>query len=474
MFSGIKKIIPVGHGWLIKRMQTMGYTANDKGVCNGVGLMGMQAILADEVEPFDRRLEATAIIPIDNFKETILAYRKQSGEDITAFFDGIELYQQPQLYPDLFETQQVPERQDSVKSMHLTLSQKLEKLGGVVANIDFSQGIFSRDDLLEYFKILSSEAKHLSQPIALVLGGSGHTITVGYHPTKKKWLFINANRLPTEYIESDNIEMLVNNVLGAMSRNELALFSASIFSLKANMKEMTLFVDNLDQNWKWNELHTVTEKKAIAKTLTLDKTQLSWLEMAIDDNNFDLVKRLVAAGAMIKDIKPNLGNNILISEYLQEEKIRRLTYKVNQLHENDINSMRYQAICCFKKKFNINNENRNNIHSNYINPDKLCVEFLSIDRMLTDIVSITAPLVQEFIKDKYQYLSSEKFISDVQFSFSSSPVSKTKNELKKLAMVLQEKHVSQSPFSFFSSFHPQLTEATAINETAEKKYRLKI
>ena len=62
----------LSHQGLISRLlEVMPATTNKSGVCHGVAMMGMQAILTGEIDVFNKRLEMLQLIPIKRFKELI-------------------------------------------------------------------------------------------------------------------------------------------------------------------------------------------------------------------------------------------------------------------------------------------------------------------------------------------------------------------------------------------------------------------
>lgn len=160
---------------LVYYLKECGYTVNEKGACYGVSVMALQAILANDLEAFNRRIKTIGSIPSVEFKQAIdtaekkrmqlirhykiwllekcgikkildekefntwlqeeknkdnqyikayftklnkidhdlqLDQRTRDLLDTKAFFDGIALYAKPALYPDLFEEKERPKTQD--------------------------------------------------------------------------------------------------------------------------------------------------------------------------------------------------------------------------------------------------------------------------------------------------------------------------------------------------------------------------
>ena len=83
---------------------------------------------------------------------------------IPAFFEGVEIYHNVEMYPDLFTQDERPSEQDSLLSLSLTLPGKLEKQGGIV-EVDKFSGVYDKDSMKAYLDILAEEAAKISPPM---------------------------------------------------------------------------------------------------------------------------------------------------------------------------------------------------------------------------------------------------------------------------------------------------------------------
>jgi hypothetical protein len=201
--------------WLLARMTKADYLNQNKddaaaGACFGIGIMGGAALLAGETDRFSERLLKINDIPADQIatkisdarlkekavyeqtRKELYGKREQLNsaeikalwermdqkeeldptfrearllQEIPAFFDGIELYQQTWRHPELF-TKQVLQVGDAKPAIPLLESHKLEKLGGMRSLGRFT-GLYNRDELLRYF-----------QSLRITLGDS--SLTSGY------------------------------------------------------------------------------------------------------------------------------------------------------------------------------------------------------------------------------------------------------------------------------------------------------
>lgn len=92
------------HSALIKKMQALGFPADEEGICFGVAMAGAEATLLGKKERdiFNARLQMIDSIPLDAFENKLAKYAPDLVEDISAFFNKVELLHQAQKHPELF------------------------------------------------------------------------------------------------------------------------------------------------------------------------------------------------------------------------------------------------------------------------------------------------------------------------------------------------------------------------------------
>lgn len=217
--------------------------------------------------------------------------------------------------------------------------------------------------------------------------------------------------------------------------------------------------------------------------MALDSKGKSLLYIAMNHGDFEMVKKLVDAGADLNVSKDGFGiietaslmNQPAICEYLRGVILERLKNKVALLNEPDTTSSRFHATILFKEHFKKIMDSNDSIGAKYTSAESLFKSFTIIDEMLDSISHLNDPKVKVFIDNTYQYLSSDTFINDVNSAFYkiTPPERKISNNLKKLSQELQENHVSQSYFSFLSNFHPQSETSKTIANVAERKHRFR-
>jgi uncharacterized protein len=202
--------------WFIERMQKLGYKPDSKGVCFGIAHMGMQAVLANDIETFDRRIKKIHEISADELGNEIEKVRLKSKnketltEDeeiilsIPAFFDSLEIYCRINSLKHLLGENQKEFRKfiDAEETSVIVSPKKLEdEVNQGLQRVDTFSGAYTFDELKQYFESIQSELESdpsLSHPITISFGSINHVISLGYNHSDKAWTFINANYLPSK------------------------------------------------------------------------------------------------------------------------------------------------------------------------------------------------------------------------------------------------------------------------------------
>lgn len=344
--SSIPAGMPKGQRWLKDHLSAQGYKV-DKGICFGISNIVVQAILAKDLETFDARLRLLHSIPPDQLNERIkavndkiIAIRKSglltpvdeflSEEEqllisIPPFMDCISLYQNPNDYPQLFETK--PGRQDFKAVAPLVRSQHLSEVG----KIAFFTGAYDVASLEKYLDGLVRSLNNCDVPAAFILQSESHAITISYDNLKKRWSFTDSNQLPTKF---KNTQQMASSIIGAFSKNNQAVFSTSIFSEVDNKKK----IENALSDWMAREKNNITKDNV----MFADSRQRTWLSMAVNTNNLLLVQTLLAMGA-----SPTLATTSLNEK---ENELTPLHHAVNKKNEEMVRCM----VIMMLKSINVN------------------------------------------------------------------------------------------------------------------------
>jgi ankyrin repeat protein len=358
--------LPQGQTWIVQPMQSIGLRSNPGGVCYGITHMAMHAILLEDIDTLNTRLykihtldakfsdkltqlyqrrekiynqaklsilskccnlpvqlSQTLSLSLDELifdaeeRNLIRArirkkidklnkpYQSQEDNilDIMIFLQGIELYFQPHHHRQVFKKGEAPAFQDGEKCTPLLIPNALKDQGGVTRADHFS-GAYSYNELQFYFQSLRNKLRaDFSHPVSLILSSFNHSITVGYDPKTGRWIFVNPSQLPVQYVESD-IE-IAKLVIGAFSKNMVAVFSTDIYIKKNNMEyfEETLAAWKRDKNWQ--AMHALTPEKIGLR----DSYRANIFYLSIRNGNIELVKDILSKtdiNQLIHTAKPPL------------------------------------------------------------------------------------------------------------------------------------------------------------------------
>ncbi|MDR3477763.1 MAG: hypothetical protein P4M14_07015 [Gammaproteobacteria bacterium] len=234
----------------------------------------------------------------ESLKEFELDFKEITEDiNINAFFDGVELYQQPKQYPEFFE-----------KGSHLTqkmrvaqpvvTSNKLEQLGGA-SKITKILGVYSIDELIIFFQTLrlslDTEPHAFQQGIALCISSINHAITVGYD-LKKQWTFTDAGAsspsFGTNQFKSD--KEIAEKVFSAFSNTHGTLIiNTELYTSKEYASELWKYLAIWKQDTLWKKIHQITPTKAGAMGTSGDGHIYHLLNLAIEVEDIELVKQIL-------------------------------------------------------------------------------------------------------------------------------------------------------------------------------------
>lgn len=286
--------MPHAQADLISKMKHLGYIADADGVCNGIAYMAMQAVLAHEIDVFNARIARIEKIRADR----IAGMPSSELLDIRAFFDGVELYYQPFEYPHLFERGKVPFAQETDKVLSMLTPASLASRGGI-AIVDAFSGAYDRSELNTYFKSLRASVNDSQAPVALVLHSSNHTISIGFDPKNRKWIYTDANHLPSKLIESD--EEITNIVMTSFLFRDTAVITTEMFVARQNENDMRGRIQQWHQNM--SAIEKIDERKAAMK----DSFDASLLYAAARRGDTELLDKLIANRADVNQASNMTG-----------------------------------------------------------------------------------------------------------------------------------------------------------------------
>jgi len=294
---------------IIHLMRKSGYSASTEGVCMGISMMGIQAILCGDLVNFEKRLEGI---------KTYTDSTKSISSDGRGFFDGIELYQQGYLYSYLYTL--IPTPQNYVLTSQIISPQTIQKQGGITQSICYS-GVYDHNELSVFFEILQnklSEEALNGNNFVFLLTSLTHAVSVAYNHECNTWILIDSKQLPVKHnLSNESLAKLVSDSFTYVgNKTHPIIFSTKIITTNYQNNKLKPLINSLRVTPEWQEIHRVSETKAILK----DSKFRTWLHIAAREGQTDIIQDLIGNGANV-DQKCSMGSV-------------PLTLAVDHLHES--------------------------------------------------------------------------------------------------------------------------------------------
>lgn len=264
--------------------------------------MGRLAVLTKDIDSFNGRIMKLNQLMLDH-KSDVSSVVKAIKNDYNclAFFDAVELCQQPELYPYLFEKDKQPIFQDDPKSMKdllsMVTSQALESEGGA-AEIASIPGIYSFSELISYLRILRTTFENGDSPtVAIKFVNINHTISIAYDPKKRNWLLIDSEEL---LIKEGNADFDIASILLTGFETKTFIIYSTIYALNKDLQKTTTLLKKCFSSKDFQELHLLNHEKASSTTVKNE----SLLLLASDVGDKKMIDILLSL-----DADPNLTND---------------------------------------------------------------------------------------------------------------------------------------------------------------------
>ncbi len=152
-------------------------------------------------------------------------------------------------------------------------------------------GIYSLDDLKNYFDLLRKHISSLGESVAInLISANDLKIKLQFIPERGWRIIFPASLAETEIKNTEDLANLVKNTFSA---NDYAVFTTNINTSNINSKKLPKVLNNLFLEEKWLKIFDVTSTKAEAR----DSFDHSWLYVAALDGDFAIVLSLLKAGA---------------------------------------------------------------------------------------------------------------------------------------------------------------------------------
>lgn len=259
--------------WIMDRMRAVGYKITDNGECYGLAYMATQAFLIDDMASFNQRLQLIYQLSLDDCANDFKALRQKKQyhlehqehdkakdlnemiTDLRAFFDGIALYQLPQIYLHDEQQQPLSKKQDAVKTRAIVQSIGLEKELNVPADIAILTGTYTKKDLAQYLDLFVEKMGQYS--FALNLGSNKHAMALFFDAKTQHWIIVDPNNLPPEdYIHTQYVVAALFNYFCVSSKEkDLIVMSTRITTIKRDEQPLKQQYEQLQNDERWKKLH---------------------------------------------------------------------------------------------------------------------------------------------------------------------------------------------------------------------------
>jgi ankyrin repeat protein len=321
-----------GQKWFMDKMTVAGYQVKTSGQCFGVARMGMNAFLANDMTTFLSRMEFIKKQD-DSYFLALSSERVRLGDkvkkgdefsplDISEFFDGVQLMQEPFSYEHLFK-QKSGTQFDLVAQEYVMPQGFIEDKDKIPEKVDEFNNAFNQEELTQYLNLLQ---EGIDVPTSIQLISSNHAIEINYDPEINCWYMVDANQLSiADKKWSDNSELASAIIKGFKAGHEgpdNAIFYSQIYTQKANVSALQDSLEKLKENKAWKSIHEVTEQRSKRK----DAFDGSWLKLAKRSWAPETIKNLIHVGADVDESTSNEllelavenGNANLVEELLEK------------------------------------------------------------------------------------------------------------------------------------------------------------
>ena len=321
------------HTKLISFIEKFGYFPSghvERGVCNGVSRMGIQAFFSGDFNDFRNILIYLNKEEPDILKMEIDSARKKIKDErsllqqeefvlkIAAFLDGVAAFQDPQTLLEgnafhLFESSLINQQTFPTNAVGLALQPfQLKKIGGLFEK-EFLFLCFTKEETLHFFSTLTDLLKEKNINIVLRVSNVGqdesHASFFSYHQKKQAWQFFDVNSQNFLYGELpflNNPIHLAECLLG-LSTERLIAFSCSIIGQGNEVVENTELCEKLKQSPAVRETTLPVDKIDYLKSL--DKDILA--RVIVDVNDVEYLDKLIK-----QEIIVNTNSLFLKAAYL--------------------------------------------------------------------------------------------------------------------------------------------------------------
>lgn len=350
---------------VIQYMTSLNLKTNIDGLCHGMASMFMQAVLADDCANYIRRLyyiRYAVIMAVDEIfakeskkstekivltakfiqehsneinaiiKNEYLKLPVQEQIDISAFFEGVTLYQHMHAYPEIINIKEgsrsINKSQKSYTAFALEIftPAKIDQdicIGNTITNhLDTSE-------LNDFFSLLSTYLSNCSHPISYLFSANKHATSISYDPKQKHWILFDPGHPNPLYLNSIKDLVAALKTAHFCSTDTPLLFSLQTFYRKIDVDKVNASYNELGKNDHWKILNQVDIKK-IGKISGTETSNL--LLFAVHHNDVNKVKEIIE---YFKNHNLCLDTSFAIHAAIAENKIETVEVLLDYLDDVD-------------------------------------------------------------------------------------------------------------------------------------------
>ncbi len=280
---------------IVSKMKGLGYKPLEKGVCYGLSIMAIQALLAGDFATFDARLKLIMSSDPSLLKSNISKAKSKrlAGGDkalseterllltIDTLFTCLDIHSQPDHYEELFEKGKGTVTQNHLKTLPLTLPALLKQIDEVAA-IALQADVNKMSNFLTTLKQAVPD-----QPIGILFANKDHTIAAGYDSVSRKWIIVDSENLPVKTV--DNEWQAASEILTAYR----AFLLPAAYTFIANIFVSTLGPDQQRCLEAWRASWQQTAQQRFGQYSTEER---AYLLHAAAEGDPDTIQALLTTG----------------------------------------------------------------------------------------------------------------------------------------------------------------------------------
>lgn len=290
------------HDAIVDAYVSLGYSADDKGCCQGTSLRWLEASFLNEEPLFHKRLLKLVAYGA-HLKNALEAVKAKQGENLTrednylieiqSFMDSLCIFQAPDEQQGLFNKRHV--YQDNIDEVStFASSEAIQRLGGLTKV--YSQPlIYNEEEIANYLNDLATAIEnhcpHPGKKVGILLSNYAHTMALTY-TTGGGWCFMDINEYPPESLPRNNTRKLAKNIVDSLKEHDSPYIA---FSTRAITVKNDPYLNSLTE-----QLTQLKAKHAVTPDLALREEQINLCFIAAYEGEAKIVEETARYGTNVE------------------------------------------------------------------------------------------------------------------------------------------------------------------------------